>query len=192
MFGLTFDQWLEIAQMALLAMGGVWGLFLYRTTRRGQAKLGIEADFRLRKDLVPGTSLLIARLTISNSSNVLWRNEETVATLFDASKISRSGNVRLVPFARADPFLPVYGVETENVGAIEEGRPFAYTEEQQVMLEPGEQVVTELAFPLETERLGLMALKIRATGYQRNRANTPYEWGALVYVDPGRLETGPN
>lgn len=188
MFGLTLDQWLDVIQLVLLGAGGLWALFLYQTSRRGQAKLGIEIHCRLRKHWLSGTSLLIAQLRFTNSSNVLWRNEETVATLFDARKISETGGVRLVPFARADPFLPVYGVETEDVAAIEAGRSFAYGRDQKVMLEPGEQVLAELVFPLDTTKLGLMALKVRASGRQRNRAKTPYEWSTFVYVDLGDFE----
>jgi len=163
------------------------GLFLYSTSRRGQAKLGIQVRPRLATAFVPGKSVLLAELTISNTSNVLWRNEETVATLFDARKISSTGTVRLVPFSQADPFLSVYGVETEDPDEIESGRTFSYRDDQQIMLEPGEEVRTELAFPLDNQKLGLMALKVRMSGRQRNRANTPYEWSTLLFIDPAYI-----
>lgn len=184
---MTLDQWIDVLQLAILATGGIWALFLYRTSRRGEAKLGIEVRPRLKRTFLPDKSVLLADIIISNASNVLWRNEETVATLFDARKISQDGSVRLVPFARADPFLPVYGVETEDVFEIAAGRTFAYGEGQQIMLEPGEQVRTELAFPLDTEKLGLMALKVLVSGRQRNRANEPYEWSTFLIVDPNEL-----
>lgn len=184
MLGMTLDQWLDVLQLGILAAGGLWALFLYRTSRRGEAKLGIEVRTRLIRDFGLEKSVLLTELTISNASSVLWRNEETVATLFDARKISEGGSIRLVPFAQADPFLPVYGIETEDFREIEAGRTFTYGEEQQIMLEPGEQVRTELAFPLDTDKIGLMALKVRVSGRQRNRANEPFEWSTFLFVDP--------
>lgn len=184
MLGVTLDQWLDILQLGILAAGGAWALFLYRTSRSGEAKLGIEVRSRLIRDFVPEKSLLLAELTISNASSVLWRNEETVATLFDARKIANSGSIQLVPFAQADPFLPVYGIETEDVREIENGRTFAYGDGQQIMLEPGEQVRTDLAFALDTNKIGLMAMKVWVSGLQRNRANEPFEWSTFLFVDP--------
>ena len=187
MFGLELQEWLDVVQLVLLAAGGGWALFLYRTSRRGEAKLGIEVRPRFLRDFGQGKSILLAEIAISNASSVLWRNEETVATLFDAKKVSGTGSVRLVPFAQADPFLPVYGMEIEDPHEIAAGRTFAYGSDQQIMLEPGEQVLTELAFPLDTEKLGLMALKVRVSGRQRNRGNTPYEWSTFLYIDPDEI-----
>lgn len=184
MSDVTIDNWIRIIQFLALVAGGMWALYIYGTARRGQARLGIEVSTRIKRDLAPGKSVLLARLIISNTSAVLWRNEESLATLFDARKTTDAGGLRLVPFAQADPFLPVYGLETEDPQAIDAGQPFSYFEDQEIMLEPGEQVVCELAFPLDTDEVGLMALKIRMTGRQRNRANTAYEWATVLFIDP--------
>jgi hypothetical protein len=107
---LTTDPWLNLLQLLALIAGGLWALYLYRTSRRGQVKVGIEYGWRLIDDYHPDKSVLIVDLRLVNTSNVLWRHERAEATLFDARKLVDDRTVRLVPFGAADPLLPVYGV----------------------------------------------------------------------------------
>ena len=187
MFGLALSQWLDIVQLAALIGGGVWALFIYRTSRRGQVKVAIEYSTRLLPDFEPGKSLLLVRISLSNTSDVLWRYENAEVTVFDASKISESGAVRMVPFGQSDPFRPVYGVTSEDAAAIAAGQTFSYFEGQEISLEPGEHVQSELAFTLDNDKLGLMAVKAWFSGRQRNRSNRPYEWATFFYVDPNEV-----
>ncbi len=94
--------------LAVLA-AGLWALYLYRSTRKAQAKVGIEASARLHRDAYPGESLLFVRLRIVNTSNVLWRYDDVNATLLDASGRDGDGGVTFAPFAQGDPFAPAYG-----------------------------------------------------------------------------------
>jgi hypothetical protein len=57
--------------------------------------------------------------------------------------------LRIVPFAEADPFLPVYGLVSDDAEDLAAGRTFHYDEDQQISLEPGESVEAEVAFPLD-------------------------------------------
>lgn len=184
MFGLSLRESLDVAQTLALVVGGIWGLFLFRTTRRGEAKVAIEASPGLKRNFVRGKSLLIVRLKIANASNVLWRHESSVVTLFDARKLTSDNNLRLVPFAQTDPFLPVYGVEQEEAAAIAEGRTFSYFEGQEISLEPGEQVLSDVAFAIDESEIGLMGLKIWVRGRQRRWRQAPYEWATFLLVDP--------
>jgi hypothetical protein len=122
---------------------------------------------------------------------VLWRYEEAVATLFDARIITEQGAIRLTPFSQADPFLPVYGVEKSDPDEIENGRTFEYFEGQEITLEPGEQVASAVAFPLDVEKLGLMAVKVWIRGRQRSRRNEPYEWASFLFIDPDEVAVVP-
>ena len=192
MFGLRLSAWLNLIQLAALVGGGVWALFIYRMSRRAEVKIAIEHRTRLVRDFLPKTSLLIVEVRLSNTSDVLWRHQDAVATLFDARKLSTSGHVRLVPFSEADPFLPVYGITSEDPPAIAAGETFRYFEGQEISLEPGEQVRSALAFPLETEKLGLMAMKITFSGTQRTRSSEPYEWATFFYVDAEGVEGEEN
>jgi hypothetical protein len=176
--------WLVFAEVVVLVVGGGWALYIYATTRRGQAKVGIGHSARLLPDFAPGRALLIVNLTFTNTSNVLWRHDWSLATLFDARKLAADGTVRLVQFSQADPFLPVYGSTAEDPDEIVQGRPFSYFEDQRISLEPGETVESELAFPLDAGKLGLMALKVTLSGRQRNLSRAPYEWAAFFYIDP--------
>jgi hypothetical protein len=187
MWGLQIRQWLDFVQVLALVSGGLWALHIYRTARRSQVKVGIDASPRLKRGLLPGVDILLVSLRISNTSNVLWRHERAVATLFDARRISRDGGIRLVPFAQADPFLPVYGIGTEDEAEIERGDAFQYFVGQEITLEPGEQVTSAMAFPLDAEKLGLMAMKVWVSGRQRSKLSRPYEWAAFLYFDPEAL-----
>lgn len=155
-------------------------------------KVGIEHRESLVSNYADGKALLIVNVRLTNSSDVLWRWDQSVVTLFDARRVSDSGHPRLVPFAQADPFLPVYGVTSEDAASIAAGNTFHYYAGQEIMLEPGEQVESEIALVLDADKLGLMALKIWFSGYQRKRSRKPYEWAIFGYVDPGALSAVRN
>jgi hypothetical protein len=180
----TTDPWLNLLQLLALIAGGIWALYLYRTSRRGQAKVGIEFGWKLVEGYRPNKDLLIVDLKLANTSGVLWRHERAVATLFDARKLADDRTVRLVPFGVADPLLPVYGVSPEEPEGFLEGRPFNYFEGQEISLEPGEQVRTQVAFPLDPTKLGLMAIKVWLSGRQRKRSDDYFEWAAFFFIDP--------
>ena len=180
----TGDPWLNLLQLLALIAAGFWALYLYRTSRRGQVKVGIEYGWRLVEDFSPDKSLLIVDLVLVNTSSVLWRHERAVATLFDARRLADDRTVRLVPFGAADPLLPVYGVTPDESEAFLEGRPFSYFEGQEISLEPGEQVRTQVAFPLDPGKLGLMAIKVWLSGRQRRRSDDYFEWAVFFFIDP--------
>ncbi|MDQ3962517.1 MAG: hypothetical protein M3277_01145, partial [Actinomycetota bacterium] len=93
----------DLASALLLVVGGIWALYVYRTARRGQVKVAIEPTVRLDRAFTSTEALLLVRLRIANSSSVLWRHEESFATLMAASERTPGGQVRLLPFAQSDP-----------------------------------------------------------------------------------------
>lgn len=154
--------------------------------------LGIEASFRLLKEWNPGKSLLLVGLRIANRSDVLYRHSEATATLMDARKETVDGRVRLVPFKSADPMPPVYGDISQEVEAISRGTLF-HLGKSKISLEPGEVVDSEIAFVLDSTKLGLMGLRVLIQGRQRKRFfKRPYWWGAFFFVPTSHegLESG--
>lgn len=180
---------IDLASALLLVVGGIWALYLYRTARRGQVKVAIEHSVRLDRDFANDEYLMLVRLRIANTSAVLWRHEESVATLFDASEQAAEGELRLLPFAQADPFLPVYGAMSDDKEEIESGDLFAYYDDQEISLEPGEFTESELAFVLDPERLGLMAMRVLIRGRQRRFGRRPYVWSSFFFIDPNATDT---
>lgn len=178
----------DLASAVLLIVGGTWALYVYRTARRGQAKVAIEPVVRLDRAFGENEALLLVRLRIANTSSVLWRHEESFATLMDASERTTSGQVRLLPFAQSDPFLPVYGTLSDEEEDIAEGQLFAYSEEQEISLEPGEFVECELAFVLDAAQIGLMAMRVLVRGRQRRLARRPYVWSSFFFIDPNETD----
>ena len=180
----TSDPWVNLLQLFALIAAGIWALYLYRTSRRDQVKVGIESGWRVVEGYSADKSLLIVDLRLVNTSNVLWRHEKAVATLFDARKLADDRTVRLVPFGEADPLLPVYGVAPDEPEEVLDRGPFHYFEGQEISLEPGEQVRTQVAFPLDPSKLGLMAIKVWLSGRQRRRSDDYFEWAAFFFIDP--------
>ena len=192
---LDVSEWLWLIQSSALVAGGLWALFVYRSSRRAEAQVAIEHSARLVHEFLPHKSLLLVTVRLRNTSAVLWRFADAAVTLFDARKLSTDGSVRLVGFSEADPFLPVYGVMPDDPRSLFGGEPFAYFDGQQITLEPGEQVESELAFPLDTGKLGLMGVRIWFSGKQRRFPRQPYEWATFFYIDPretGSLPTVPH
>lgn len=183
MFASSFE-WVRLMELLAVLGAGTWALYVYRTARRGHAKVAITHSARIGRDFAAGTCLLLVKLSLRNTSGVLWRNESSMVTLFDARKLASDGSVRLAPFGEADPFLPVYGTTSEDPEEIAAGAPFHYFEGQEISLEPGEQVESELAFPLDADKLGLMAMKVWLRGRQRHWSKEPYEWAAFFFIDP--------
>lgn len=182
------SQAIEWVRTALLAVGGAWALYIYKTSRRGQVQVGIEPQVRFHRDVRPDESILYVRLRITNSSGVLFRYREAVATLLDASERTADGEVRLVPFAQADPFVPVYGRLSVDLTAILRGETFALGPNQKIMLEPGEHVDSELAFLLRTSEIGPMAMQVSIKGKQWWFWRA-YWWGSFFFIDPA-IEKG--
>lgn len=106
-----------------------------------------------------------------------------MATLLDASEKAAEGEIRLIPFAQADPFIAVYGALSLDSEAISRGQTFALGVDQEIMLEPGEHVDSELAFLLSTSKVGPMAMQVSVKGKQwwfwRD-----YWWGSFFFIDP--------
>jgi hypothetical protein len=165
--GLTMDpvldigsDWIKVGQTTLAVLGGGWALYLYRSGRRGEVRVAVEPVVRLSREVRPGESILFVRLRITNASSVLFRYEQAEATLMDASTRTPSGEIVLAPLAQQDPFIPVYGEMVQESTVIQGGRLFQLWEGQRISLEPGEFVDSELAFPLSSQQLGLLAMRI--------------------------------
>lgn len=186
----SFDRLLvlgSVIQAVAITAAGAWGLYVYLRTRQGQVQVGIETSCRLLRDWSDGKAVLLVRMRLMNTSNVVYHHREATATLMDARKEAGDGSVRLVPFKQADPFPPVYGDLIPEASAIREGRSF-HLEPESVSLEPGEYVDSEIAFVLDSEKLGLMGLRILLRGRQRRWRPEDYWWGKFLYVVPGSLE----
>lgn len=189
------DSWINTAaavaiilQALALIGGGIWGFYLYFHGRRGQVRVGVQASARLHRDWSDTHSVLVVRLRIANTSGVLYRHREATATLMDARKQAADGTVRLAPFSQADPILPVYADISGDGAQIAAGRTFRPLPPESVLLEPGEHVETEVAFPVLTDKLGLMAVRVRIMGLQGRRGRAPFWWGTFLYVEPERLD----
>lgn len=180
---------IEIAQLTLIAVGGAWALYNYQRFRRAQARVGLEATARLHLGVLPGESLLTIRLRVANASSVLVRVDEAEVVLIDVQGRTRDGGLQLVPFARADPLVAVYGNLSDAPGAIEDGRLFELSDADQLSLEPGENVDGEMAFLL-TRTPDLLAARVLIRGRQGRWGRRPYWWGTFFYIDPLFVETG--
>ncbi len=175
-------------QAAFIGLGGAWALYVYLRTRRGQVRVGIEASCRLIREWNAGRSLLLVHLRVANTSNVIYYHREATATLMDARRETDTGDVRLVPFTQGDPLPPVYGDIQRDSDSVRRGDLFRL-EPAIVSLEPGEYVDSELAFVLETSKLGLMALRVLIRGRQRKWVRPrDYWWGSFFYVSPTETE----
>lgn len=176
----------DLAETVLIAIGGVWALYVYLRTRRGQIQVGIEASWRIIPEWNPGQSLLLVKIRLANTSNVIYHHQEAAGTLLDARRETASGRkVRLVPFGQADPLLAVYGDIDASKAAIQEGDVFRL-DPRAVSLEPGEHVESEMPFVLDSDRLGLMALRVLVRGRQRKSLfPRDYWWGSFFYISPG-------
>jgi hypothetical protein len=184
MLGLTLQEWLDILELAALVGGGFWALYLYRTARRGQVRIGIQAKAEAREHPEMDQHVVRVSVLFTNSSGVLWRHASSIVRLFDARKVAEDGSLRLVPFAQEDPFLPVYGYETDDPEDMLAGETFGYSDDQEITLEPGEQISGEIGFPVDSDKLGLMGIKVTVLGRQRYRFSRPYEWATFFLVDP--------
>lgn len=184
-------SWLDFTQLALVAFGGVWALYLYRRSRAAQAKVGIETTVRLASAGSGEERLLILRVRFTNSSGVLLRCDEAGATVFDASDRAADGRIVLTPFAREDLLLPVYGAISDDPGGLAAGRTFEYEENEEVSLEPGEYVDSEVAFVLTGRRARLLALRVAIRGLQGRWGRRVWWWGSFEFVDTGIVAEGP-
>jgi hypothetical protein len=181
---ISFTGLADLLQNLVLVGAGMWALYLYRTARRGQVRIGIQANARLDEGFSETKDVLRVSILFTNSSGVLWRHESSIVHLFDARKLADDGSVRLVPFDHRDPFLPVYGSETDDPRAMSASETFDYDDGQEITLEPGEQISSEVEFPIDIDKLGLMGIKIIVQGRQRYRFSRPYAWATFFLVDP--------
>jgi hypothetical protein len=172
-------------QVLVLAVGGAWALYLYRTGRRGEATVGIRPDVRLYRPSEDSNRVLLVAIRVLNTSGVLFRYESAKVTLMDASARTPEGDIALLPFAEQDPFLPVYGEQVEDPDRVLEGELFEMP--SQVVLEPGESVDSEVAFLLDAAVGGLLAVRILVQGYQRGETKHPWAWSSFFFVDLTKL-----
>lgn len=181
------EIWSTVAallQVLFIGIGGLGALYVYRRTRRGQVSVATSTSVRLIHNWRENRCLLLARLELTNTSNVLYYHREATATLMDARKETRSGEVRLVPFKQADPLPPVYGDIDASSEAVQAGELFRLNPTD-VKLEPGERVDTEIAFPIDADKLGLMGLRVLIRGRQRRwLLPKDYWWGSFAYIVP--------
>jgi hypothetical protein len=178
---------IQLLNTALLAAGGVWALYLYRASRRGQTNVGIAPEVKLCKSLFPDKTVVLTKLKISNTSGVLFRYQSATATLMDANGETDEGLITLIPFARQDPLRPVYGPISKDRAALASGKPFLPVQAG-ISLEPGEYVETEMAFVLKGDTPGLFAMRVTITGRRGIFGREPYNWATFFFIDTGALE----
>lgn len=186
MIGLTFAQWIDIIQTVGLLGGGMWVAYTYWRFRKGQVSVGIEPAVVLHRDPSTNEPVLLVRLRILNSSNILFRYRRATATLLDASTRTPDGSLQLVPFAEEDPFIPLYADISKDPVRISKGEVFEIADRSGLSLEPGEYADTGLAFVLSQD-LGLMALHVMIEGRQGRLGRRSYWWASFFYVDPMEL-----
>lgn len=183
MIDLAFAQWIDIIQTFGLLGGAMWVAYTYWRFRKGQVSVGIEPTVRLHRDPSTDEPVLLVRLRILNSSNILFRYRRATATLLDASTRTPDGSLQLVPFAEEDPFIPLYADISKDPVRIGKGEVFEIADKSGLSLEPGEYADTELAFVL-TQDLGLMALHVMIEGRQGRLGRRSYWWASFLYLDP--------
>jgi hypothetical protein len=101
----------------------------------------------------------------------------------DASQRTTEGEVALIPFAQQEPLLPVYGELTTDPTVAAAGHPFEPSE-RGVVLEPGEHVDTDLAFPLRSAEPRLLAMRVTVVGTQGTLRRRAFEWATFFFIDP--------
>jgi hypothetical protein len=181
------ERWKGTLETLAIVITALWGLYVYRATRKGEVTVGIEATRRLHRPNDDSAVLLIA-LKINNPSSVLFAYREASLTLMDAGQVA-DGHIQLIPFAQADPFGPVYGEIEDDSDEIAAGNLFREIPEGTVSIEPGEAVNTEVSFPLDPSKLGLMAARVSITGsHGTGWLRRPYTWASFFYIDPKHLE----
>jgi hypothetical protein len=178
-------SWIDVAELAILVVGGTWAFYNYLRFRSAQAKVGLETRVRFRQEGA-GTVLLLG-IRVTNTSRVLFRYDEAAVTLIDASARTEDGRVLLVPFARDEFLVPVYGVMSEDPSEIQAGRLFSLAEEEPISLEPGEHVDSDAAFVLRDE-VALMAVRISVRGWQGRWGRRSYWWGSFQFIDPDEIQ----
>jgi hypothetical protein len=176
---------IEIAEFLVIVVGGGWALYNYRLFRRAQAKVGIEPLVRIHGQIRPGESHLLVKIRITNTANVLFRHDEAVATLMDASERTEDGRLLLVPFAREEFLVPVHGSMTSDAEAIRDGKLFSLSEHEPISLEPGEFVDSDTAFLLRGVP-PMLGLRVSVRGWQGKWGRRPYWWGS--FSDPDLVE----
>lgn len=178
----TFDRWIDVFQTAALIGGGFWVAYTYWRFRRGQVSVGIHPTVRIHRDPRTEEPILLVRLRLRNSSRILFRYRKATATLLDASQRTDDGDLRLVPFAEDDPFIPLYSDISEDPSELSAGRTFVLG--PGLSLEPGEYADTELAFLLREDELALMAMQVMVEGKQGKLGWRSYWWATFFYIDP--------
>lgn len=186
--GLAAADWIDLLQTVLIAISGFWALYTYRSSRKDQARLSIEHAERLHLDPYTSEPVLLLRLTISNPSGTLVRYRNATVTLLDASERTASGDLRLVPFAEDDPFVSVNATISTDPDEIRDGRAFVLGNDFGVTLEPGEAVNSDLAFILNPDNLGLLAVQVMINGRQGRWRRGDIWWGCFFFVDVASLE----
>lgn len=184
MISLTFIQWISVLQTVGLLGGGLWVAYTYWRFRKGQVSVGIEPTVRLHRDPATREQVLLVRLRIRNSSNILFRYQTATATLLDASQRTGDGNLQLVPFAEEDPFIPLYADVSKSPEHIARGEIFDVSARSGLSLEPGEYADSELAFLLGDDDPRLMAMHVTIEGQRGRLGRRSYWWGTFFYVDP--------
>jgi hypothetical protein len=180
-------DWIALAQVVVIVVGGGWALYKYRLSRQGHPTVAIEHSVRF-VSTSKEPPILIVSLRVRNARRVLFYYESATATLMDASTRTADGAVRLLPFAQQDPFLSVYGRETTDANAVSEGQLFRL-ESDQIPLEPGEAVDVELAYPLTSLDFRLMAMRVRIQGRERRSRGDPFVWSSFFFIPPARPKT---
>lgn len=184
MLSLTFSQWISIIQTIGLLFGGLWVAYTYWRFRKGQVSVGIEPAARLHRDPVTDEQVLLVRLRLRNSSNILFRYQTAAATLLDASQRTAEGDLQLSPFAEEDPLIPLFAEVSKDPAHIERGEVFDITASSGIILEPGEYADSELAFLLKDKEPGLMAMHVTVEGKQGLLGRRSFWWGSFFYIDP--------
>lgn len=176
---------LGLVEILVLAGGGIAGLYLYWSNRRGQVSVGIEASARLSAD-IEELPVLLLKLRVTNHSSVLYRHQESSVTLMDASRRTADRELLIyIPFAQRDPMLPLYGEISSDPADIAKGNLFQQIEEE-VTLEPQESVETGVGFPLQVKKRDLLAVKVALKG-SRGKKGEPYFWSSFFFIDLAAL-----
>jgi hypothetical protein len=190
-----WDQVTALVQAVALIAAGVWALVIYWRSRQGQVTLSVVPKAR-PYGLATGEATIVVDLTITNSSRVVWHHQRSTVTLMDASSRVPKGDVLLAPFARVDPFLAVYGSMSDDINEVAEGNLFYYKPGQEIILEPSEAVQTAVAFPLDMDRTGLLALHVRLQG-RGSWSRKNWVWSSFFFIeadsgqDLGRIPLPP-
>jgi hypothetical protein len=192
----TGDPWSGFygtaVQAAVLLIGGLWALYLYKARREGQTTVRLGVAVAL---VGTGSSReLLVRIHIVNSSSRQLRHTEATLTLLSAPRPGADGNPVFTPLHVVDPLVQINGEISDpdargDVTITEGTFPWYSAWFESPSLEPGECVDSEVALSVDPDATS-WSLRLIVDGKQGRIPRVGwYDWGVFAILS-AELLTG--